>query len=87
LLPALVGMLRQGDLMILTADHGNDPTTESTDHSREMVPVLVVGPGVQPVALGARPTFADVGATVAEYFAVELDAGTSFLGQVAPWMN
>ena len=86
-LPALVGMLREGDLMILTADHGNDPTTVSTDHSREMVPVLVAGPGVRPVALGARPTFADVGATVAEYFAVGLDAGTSFLGQVAPWMN
>ncbi len=84
-LPALVRLLREGDVMILTADHGNDPTTPSTDHSREAVPVLVVGPGVLPVSVGSRPTFADVGATIAAYFGVTLAAGTSFLGDVAPW--
>jgi len=84
-LPALVGLLRDGDVMILTADHGNDPTTPSTDHSREAVPVLMVGPGVRPVSVGTRATFADVGATVAEYFGVTVRAGTSFLEDVAPW--
>lgn len=81
--PRLLARLRPDDLVILTADHGNDPTTPSTDHSREAVPVLVVGPRVQPVALGVRRTFADLGQTVAEYFGVaRLAAGTSFLGEV-----
>ena len=81
--PRLVARLRPDDLVILTADHGNDPTTPSTDHSREVVPVLVVGPRVRPAALGVRRTFADLGQTVAEYFGAErLAAGTSFLGEV-----
>jgi len=81
--PRLVARLRGDDLVILTADHGNDPTTPSTDHSREMVPVLALGPRVKPVALGVRRTFADLGQTVAEYFVVtRLAAGTSFLGEV-----
>ncbi len=81
--PRLLARLRPDDLVILTADHGNDPTTPSTDHSREAVPVLVVGPRVQPVALGVRRTFADLGQTVADYFGVaRLAAGTSFLGDV-----
>jgi phosphopentomutase len=81
--PRLIARLRGDDLVILTADHGNDPTTPSTDHSREMVPVLVLGPRVKPVALGVRRTFADLGQTVAEYFGVtRLAAGTSFLGEV-----
>jgi phosphopentomutase len=80
--PRLLARLRGDDLVILTADHGNDPTTPSTDHSREMVPVLVVGPRVKPVSLGVRRTFADLGQTVAEYFGVaRLAAGTSFLGE------
>ena len=86
-LPELVDLLREGDLMIMTADHGNDPTTPSTDHSREAVPVLAIGPGIDPVDLGTRPTFADIGATVAEYFRVPAGAGTSFLRDVAPWMT
>lgn len=83
-LPRLVARLRPDDVVMLTADHGNDPTTPSTDHSREVVPVLVLGPKVKPVALGTRRTFADLGQTVAEYFGVKpLAAGTSFLGEVA----
>lgn len=80
-LPELVGLLRDDDLMILTADHGNDPTTSSTDHSREAVPILAAGPQVRPVALGSRE-FADVGATVAEYFGTDLGVGVSFLSAV-----
>lgn len=81
-LPGLIGLLREEDLMILTADHGNDPTTKSTDHSREAVPILVVGPRVRPVSIGVRSTFADVGATVAEYFGVTVGAGQSFLQEI-----
>lgn len=86
-LPALIGRLGPDDLMILTADHGNDPTTASTDHSREMVPVLVVGPGIRPAPLGDRQTFADVAATIADYFGVEVDVGSSFLDEIALWMT
>ena len=82
-LPRLLGAVREEDLVIFTADHGNDPTTPSTDHSREVVPLLVVGPRVRAVALGRRPTFADVGQTVAEFLGVPpLSAGTSFLPEV-----
>jgi phosphopentomutase len=84
-LPKLVGLLRETDIMILTADHGNDPTTPSTDHSREAVPILVIGPRVNPVAVGTRVTFADIGATVAEYFGLVPKIGTSFLREVARW--
>jgi phosphopentomutase len=78
-LPELLEPLRPGDLLMLTADHGNDPTTPSTDHSREAVPLLIAGPGVRPAALGERE-FADVGATIADYFSVPSGAGRSFLG-------
>ncbi len=82
-LPRLEARIREGDLIIISADHGNDPTTPSTDHSREAVPMLVLGRRVRPVALGERPTFADMGATVAEYFDVPpLAAGRSFLSEV-----
>jgi phosphopentomutase len=80
LLPRLLASLREDDLLIITADHGNDPTTPSTDHSRERVPVLVAGPRVRPAALGTRDTFADVGASLAEWFALPWrGAGQSFL--------
>ncbi len=82
-IPKLMARLTGDDLIILTADHGNDPTTPSTDHSREAVPVLALGPRVRGAALGERRTFADLGATVAEYFGVApLAAGTSFLGEL-----
>ena len=78
-LPPVLERLREGDLLALTADHGCDPTTPSTDHSREYVPLLVQVPGRDGVALGTRESFADLGATVAEYFGVEAGAGRSFL--------
>jgi phosphopentomutase len=82
-LPRLLGRLREEDLVIFTADHGNDPTTPSTDHSREVVPLLVTGPRVRPVPLGRRATFADVGQTVAAFLGARpLAAGTSFLDEV-----
>ena len=82
-LPRLLGAVRDEDLVIFTADHGNDPTTPSTDHSREVVPLLATGPRVRPADLGRRRTFADIGQTVAEFFQVPaLAAGTSFLSEV-----
>jgi len=81
-IPRLEARVSGDDLIILTADHGNDPTTPSTDHSREAVPVLALGPRVTPVALGERQSFADLGATVAEYFGVASPVGTSFLPEL-----
>ncbi len=84
-LPALDEKLRPGDLVMLTADHGNDPTFPGTDHTREYVPILAFGPGFKPgVDLGTRTTFADVGATLAELFGVRRPPhGTSFLAEIA----
>ena len=82
-LPALLQASQPEDLIIFTADHGNDPTTPSTDHARERVPILVYGPRVRAVSVGERRTFADVGQTVAEFLGVApLAAGTSFLREV-----
>lgn len=76
-LPSLLAALVPGDLVIFTADHGCDPTTPSTDHSREYTPLLVYGGA--PAALGTRATLADIGQTVAENFGVHIAQGTSFL--------
>lgn len=77
-LPSL--KLRRGDLLILTADHGCDPTTPSTDHSREYTPLLVSGRRVGAgIALGTRKTLADIGQTIAQNFGAALSDGTSFL--------
>ncbi|HEV8597990.1 MAG TPA: phosphopentomutase [Gemmatimonadales bacterium] len=82
-LPGLLEAAQAEDLIIFTADHGNDPTTPSTDHSRERVPILVYGPRVGAVSLGERATFADIGQTVADFLGVApLAAGTSFLPEV-----
>jgi phosphopentomutase len=83
-LHALLPTLKPRDLLIVTADHGNDPTTPSTDHSREHVPVFVVGETVKPgTDIGLRKTFSDLGQTLAEVFAVgTLDHGTSFLSEI-----
>jgi phosphopentomutase len=83
-LPEFFAQLKDGDLAILTADHGCDPTTPSTDHSREYVPLLVYGPKAQArVDLGLRATLSDVGQTVAENFGTTIARGTSFLSLVA----
>jgi phosphopentomutase len=83
-LAELIPRLQRDDLLVVTADHGNDPTTPSTDHSREYVPVLASGPGVRPgVDLGTRRSYADLGQTLAEAFEVErLPNGTSFLREI-----
>jgi len=79
-LPTLLAALTDGDLLILTADHGNDPTTPSTDHSREYVPLVVFGPRTKRgVNLGTRATLSDIGQTVAHNFDTHLEKGTSFL--------
>jgi phosphopentomutase len=83
-LPGLLSQLREDDLLFITADHGNDPTTASTDHARECVPLLAIGPKVVPTALGRRSTFSDLGATVGEWLGVSYRGrGTSFLPQLA----
>ena len=75
--------LADGDLLILTADHGCDPTTSSTDHSREYTPLLVYGPGARDgINLGTRLTLADIGQTVADNFGTHIPAGTSFLRDI-----
>jgi phosphopentomutase len=81
--PRIVETLDRGDLLLLTADHGNDPVTPSTDHSREYVPLLCLNLTRSGEDLGTRSTFADVGKTVAEFFGIENSlSGTSFLAQV-----
>lgn len=83
-LPQILSSLGPRDLLIVTADHGNDPTTPSTDHAREYVPVFAVGPLVRAgVDIGTRKTFADLGQTIAELFSVgPLPHGTSFLRDI-----
>lgn len=79
-LPAFRAALQPGDLAIFTADHGCDPTTPSTDHSREYVPLLAFGPQArQDTNLGTRATLSDIGQTVAENFGTSIMKGTSFL--------
>jgi len=83
-LAGVLPLLREDDVLVVTADHGNDPTTSSTDHSREYVPLIVAGPRVRARAdLGTRRTFADLGQTLADIFGVEpLANGTSFLSEI-----
>lgn len=84
-LTAIIESLRPGDLLIITADHGCDPTTPGTDHTREYVPILVYGPGLTAgVHLGTRDTFADLGATTAQYLGINTPdfPGESFLASI-----
>ena len=82
-LPSLFTKLYGDDLLILTADHGCDPTTPSTDHSREYVPLLAYRPRKQEgVNLGLRSTLSDIGQTVAENFGTKISEGKSFLGAI-----
>jgi len=82
-LPSITSRLKEDDLLFITADHGNDPTTPSTDHARERVPLLAGGRRVVPRDLGERDTFSDLGATVAEWFGLSFRGhGKSFLSEL-----
>jgi phosphopentomutase len=79
-LPELMSQLGDGDLVVLTADHGCDPTWTGTDHTREYVPMIFCGPSIQAQDLGRRETFADIGQSIARYHGLPaLDYGTSFI--------
>lgn len=79
-LPEIEGAMREDDLMIITADHGNDPTFPGTDHTREYAPLLVYGKNARPgINLDTRGSLADIGQTIAENFGLSLTAGKSFL--------
>jgi phosphopentomutase len=81
-LPAALARLRPGDLLVLVADHGNDPTAPGSDHTREHIPVLVAGPGLAPRDLGVRDSFADVGQALATWLGIApLDHGTDLLAR------
>ncbi|MFK0573648.1 phosphopentomutase [Endozoicomonas sp.] len=83
MLPDLLYSMGDEDLLIITADHGCDPTWHGTDHTREHIPVLVYSKKLIPCALGMRETFADIGQSVASYFDLEpMDYGTSFLPEI-----
>ena len=82
-LPSITSRLKEDDLLFITADHGNDPTTPSTDHARECVPLLALGMRVVPRDLGERDTFSDLGATVAEWLGLSFRGrGRSFLSEL-----
>lgn len=79
-LPELFAALKSGDLVLITADHGNDPTWRGTDHTREHVPILCCGPDLAPRAIGRRSTLADIAASVAQHLGLERPGtGTSWL--------
>ena len=81
--PDIISRLNEEDMLIITADHGCDPTTPGTDHTREYIPILVYGKQLKRgVDLGIRSTFADIAATVAEYFGYEFPTGTSFMKEI-----
>ena len=82
-LPDILAALSSEDILIITADHGNDPTTPSTDHSREMVPILVYGKSILPKDLGIRKSFADIGQSIADFLDIpKTPDGTSFLSEI-----
>jgi phosphopentomutase len=79
-LPEVMELMGEGDVLILCADHGCDPTWPGSDHTREHIPVLAYGAGVQAGALGKRETFADIGQSIATLFELSpMDYGTNFL--------
>ncbi len=81
--PEIEAAMREGDLIIITADHGNDPTYRGTDHTREYAPLIVFGKGSRPgVNLGTRRSLADIGKTIAENFGLNLAAGESFMNEI-----
>lgn len=79
-MPELLAQLRPGDLVVISADHGCDPTRPGSDHTREHIPVLAFGPGIRSRFVGRRDTFADIGQSLAEYLGIApLNHGVSFL--------
>lgn len=83
-LPEIMSAMKPDDLLILTADHGNDPTKEGSDHTREYVPLLVYGANSRSgVDLGTRQSLSDIGQTIAENFGLKIADGVSFLGEIA----
>jgi phosphopentomutase len=83
--PEIEAAMNDGDLLIITADHGNDPTYPGTDHTREYAPLIVFGKRARPgVDLGTRNSLSDIGQTIAENFALNLNAGESFLDEIMP---
>jgi phosphopentomutase len=82
-LPEILGAMREDDLFVITADHGNDPTKEGSDHTREYAPLLVYGKSARAgVNLGTRGSLADIGQTIADNFGLKLKDGESFLGEI-----
>jgi len=82
-LPEILAALQPEDVLMIMADHGCDPTTPSTDHSREYVPLLVTGQNIKSgVDLGTRASFSDVAATVAGLFGLTFEVGESFAGAI-----
>ena len=83
-LPEIMNNLKEEDILILTADHGNDPSTPSTDHDREYIPILIYGKKLkQNVDLGIRSTYSDISATILDMFGIEkLENGTSFKNEI-----
>lgn len=82
-LPEIMAAMGEDDLLVLTADHGNDPTKEGSDHTREYVPLLVYGPSAKGgVDLGTRQSLSDIGQTIAENFGLEIEDGVSFLSEL-----
>ncbi len=82
-LPEIAAKMKDGDMLMITADHGCDPGDDSTDHTREYTPLIVYGKNICPVNLATRTTFADIAATVADYLGVDFDCdGTSLLEKI-----
>ena len=87
-LPQIISAMKEEDLLMITADHGCDPTTPSTDHSREGVPLLVYSKKIhEAIALGRRDTYADLGATMATYLGVDWPIGKSFYQQIEEYLK
>lgn len=82
-LPEIIAKMGDEDILLITADHGCDPTYKGTDHTREYIPLLLYGKNIKAGAsVGTRETFADIAATIGEFFEVQSPAGTSFLGEI-----
>lgn len=82
-LPEIISALKDGDLLVMTADHGNDPSMPGSDHTREYVPLLVFGKAAKPgIDLGTRQSLSDIGQTIAENFSLKINDGVSFLSEI-----